>query len=416
MRRLAWFAAAALALAGAGAAIAWHGAFLKTDAVAGEFSATRTSIRERTCVGTDGHTYRHTNVVLAGTMTSADSRLSGRAVFRLRIREDVMAGLGTTEGRMWIGDSNFRKVSANVVAVKTGANLNGAMNGRVHRRSWLVANFSATWDGTTLHGYLGQDTFGPTNSAVIQSRLDVRCARPGHDDQQGEATASAGTGRLEVRKSLSPSDDPGRFDLRIDGKTEAAAAGNDGSTGEETVSAGRHEISEVAVGGAKLDDYTTTISCRDGNGAGVEIERGGADGNMDLVVANGADVVCTVTNTRKAQATAKLEVRKEVEPTPTTDPGRFNLFIKQGATVIDSESNEGDGGSTGKKTVNAGTYEVSETAADGTKLDDYTTSISCRDGNGSGSEIAKSSSDADLDVTVAAGADVVCVITNTRKS
>jgi hypothetical protein len=51
----------------------------------------------------------------------------------------------------------------------------------------------------------------------------------------------------------------------------------------------------------------------------------------------------------------------------------------------------------------------------GTSLGDYTTSISCKDGNGAGTAIAKGGTDADLDVTVAAGADVVCTITNTHK-
>ena len=408
MRRITWIAVAVLALAGAGAAIAWHGNLLKTDAVTAEFSATRTSLKERTCTGTDGHTYRYANVVLAGTMTSGDSRLNGGVLFRLTIREDVKTGLGTTEGRVWIRDGG-RRAAVNVIGVNKDGKINGMFNGRVHRSDWLVANFSATWDWTTLHGQLGQDSpVGPTNAAVIQSRHQVRCSRP------GTTTEQSGTGKLEIRKVLSPSDDSGRFDLRIDGKTEASGVGNGGSTGEETVSARKHEVSEKAVGGAKLDDYTTSISCRDGNGSGAEVASGGADADLDVTVAAGADVVCTITNTKKTQATGKLEVRKELEP--SSDPGRFNLFIKQGGTTIDSESNEGDGGSTGERAVAPGTYEVSETAVDGTKLSDYTTSISCKDGNGTGTEIKQGGADGDLDVAVAAAADVVCMITNTRKS
>jgi len=407
MRRLTWIAVAVLALAGAGAAIAWHGGLLKTEKVTADFRADRMSLKERTCVGTDGDTYRDANVVLVGTM-SGDSRLTGRAVFRLKLRENVTGGLGTAEGRMWVRDGDWTKASAHVIGVIADGKLNGVFNGRVHRRGWLVANFGATWNGTTLEGELGKDTkVGSTNSAVIQSRLDVRCSRPGNTTPTEQTT---GTGKLEVRKVLSPSGDSGRFDLRIDGKVEASGVGDGGSTGEESVTAGRHEISEVAVAGTKLGDYTTSISCRDNNGTGSEFERGGADGNMDLVVANGADVVCTITNTKKTQATGKLEVVKNLEP--SSDPGRFNLFIKQGSTTIDSESNEGDGGSTGERTVAAGTYEVSETAVAGTNLGDYDKSISCKDGNGA--EIAKGGSDGDLNVTVAAGADVVCTITNER--
>lgn len=405
LRRLTWIAVAVAALAGAGAAIAWHGGLLKTDAVSADFRADRTSIRERTCVGSDGHTYRNARVVLVGTMTSSDSRLNGRVIFRLQIREDVTSGLGTTEGRMWVRDGDWTKTSGAVVGVLAGGKVNGALNGRVHRKGWLVANFAATWNGTTLDGELGKDSkFGSTNSAVIQSRFD-HCTRSG-----GGIIEQSGTGKLEVKKVLIPSTDSGKFDLRIDGKPEASNVGDTGSTGEETVSAGKHEVSETAVGGAKLDDYTTSISCRDGNGTQIAV--GGADADLDVTVAAGADVVCTITNTKKTQAAGKLEVVKKLDP--STDPGRFNLFIKQGGTTIDSESNEGHGGTTGERTVPAGTYEVSETAVEGTKLSDYKTSISCRDGGGTGTEIAEGGEDADLAVTVAAGADVVCVITNKR--
>ena len=44
------------------------------------------------------------------------------------------------------------------------------------------------------------------------------------------------TGKLEVKKSLSPTTDPGKFDLQIDGTTDPNAddVSNNGSTGEET--------------------------------------------------------------------------------------------------------------------------------------------------------------------------------------
>ena len=53
-------------------------------------------------------------------------------------------------------------------------------------------------------------------------------------------------GKLEVRKRLLPSTDSGRFDLRIDGQTEKAGAGDGDSTGERTVGAGTHDVSELA--------------------------------------------------------------------------------------------------------------------------------------------------------------------------
>src|SRR3989304_2669236 len=169
MRRITWIAVAVLALAGAGAAIAWHGNLFRTDAVAAEFSATRTSLKERTCTGTDGHTYRYANVVLAGTMTSGDSRLNGGVLFRLAIREDATTGLGTTEGRVWLRDSG-RRASVNVIGVNKDGKINGMFNGRVHRSDWLLADFSAPWGWTTqtLRGELGKDSpASPTNAAGI---------------------------------------------------------------------------------------------------------------------------------------------------------------------------------------------------------------------------------------------------------
>ena len=405
MRRLIFITTAALALGGAATAIAWHGGLFKTDAVAAEFSASRTSFRERTCTGTDGHTYRDARAVLRGMVAPGDPRLTGRIVFRLTLREDLTARLGTAEGRMWILDGGGPKVSARVVGVIANGNVNGVFDGRVFRGSWLVANFSASWDGTTLRGELGQESpVAPANAAVIQSRFDVRCGRPGNGEN------SSGSGRLEVRKSLSPADDPGRFDLRIDGTAQALSVGNNGSTGEKIVAAGKHEVSEVPVGGAKLDDYTTSISCRDGNGAGTELAKGGADADLDVTVTTGADVVCTITNTHKTAATGKLEVRKSLSP--ADDSGRFDLKI-DGTTYA---AGVGNNGSTGERSVVAGKHAVSEVAIGGANLANYTTGISCRDGNGAGAELAKGGSDADLDVTIAAGADVVCTITNTRKT
>ena len=48
------------------------------------------------------------------------------------------------------------------------------------------------------------------------------------------------TGKLEVTKYLSPTDDPGLFNLQIDGTTDPDAddVGDGGSTGEETLNTG----------------------------------------------------------------------------------------------------------------------------------------------------------------------------------
>ena len=89
-----------------------------------------------------------------------------------------------------------------------------------------------------------------------------------------------------------------------------------------------------------LADYQKSIKCIDtANGDEVVLDQAADDADASVQVDAGDDIVCTITNTRE---TGKIELFKKLDP--NTDPGRFNLFIKQGATVIDSEANAGDGG------------------------------------------------------------------------
>jgi hypothetical protein len=102
--------------------------------------------------------------------------------------------------------------------------------------------------GTTVAQTSGDDG-GPLTVAVA-SNDDIVCT----------ITNTRETGKLEVKKSLSPTDDPGLFNLQIDGTTDpdGTNVGNGGSTGEETVSTG-------AVGGSPATppspDYQS-IGCK----------------------------------------------------------------------------------------------------------------------------------------------------------
>lgn len=111
--------------------------------------------------------------------------------------------------------------------------------------------------------------------------------------------------------------------------------------------------------------------------------------------------------------TGKLEVIKDL--VPDNDTGLFNLQI-DGQTEA---ANVGDGGSTGEKIVSAGTsnsvnHTVGETAGTNTSLGDYTSSIVCKDLNGTGSIVAQSNSSGHLTVPVLDEQDIVCTITNTK--
>ncbi|MBI3396977.1 DUF11 domain-containing protein [Candidatus Woesebacteria bacterium] len=110
------------------------------------------------------------------------------------------------------------------------------------------------------------------------------------------------------------------------------------------------------------------------------------------------------------EATGKLEVVKAL--VPSTDPGRFDLSV-DGATLA---TNVGNGGTTGEQVVLAaaggGTpHTFGEAGYGGTDLADYSTSVSCRDTNGTGSVVSTTGTNP-WSVTVVKDKDVVCTITN----
>ena len=104
---------------------------------------------------------------------------------------------------------------------------------------------------------------------------------------------------------------------------------------------------------------------------------------------------CTVTNDDIAPT---LTVNKVVDP--ATDTGTFNLQI-DGSTAGTGAA-VGDGGTTGAVPVNAGSHTVGETAAGGTSLSDYVTTIGGQ-------------CNADGTISLAPGENKTCTITNTRK-
>jgi prealbumin domain-containing protein len=428
MRLLKWIAfTAALALVATGAAIAWGFGVGKTEEVAADFSASRIVLKESSCTGSDGNQYRSAHESYKGTITG-DSRLTGTILLRLKVKEDVRAGLGTASGRMWIlsGDGGDPIAWASVTAVKAKGVLNGMFIG--HVRSWrtlerfrnerhekngkkylrgalLVANFTAAYDTAgALKGAVGSDSVAPTNTAFISYRGNAECSRwkKGHDEGDVEQT-----GKLEVKKVVASADDSGKFNLVIDEKTEAANVGNGGSTGEKTVRAGGHLIGETAGTETDLADYASSTECKDANGVGEVVAAGNRRG-LKVYVAKDADVVCTITNTHQA-GTGKLEVRKVVPQ--VGDLGRFSLKID--GTV--EASNIGTGGSTGEATVSSGEHTISEEEVGETDLDSYRSNIECRDENGTGDKVAFGDGTS-LKVNVSKNADVVCVITNSRTS
>ena len=203
------------------------------------------------------------------------------------------------------------------------------------------------------------------------------------------------TGSLTVKKSLDPTADPGLFDLKIDGTAYAQNVGHNGNTGDQTVVAGEHTVTETAGSNSPttLSDYNSKLACQDAQG-----DVASTDGKVQ--VADGQSVTCTFTNTRK---TGTLTVKKSLDP--TADPGLFDLKIDGTAYA----NNVGHNGTTGAQTVVVGEHTVTETAGSNspTTLSDYNAKLACQDTQGNvESEGGK--------VQVADGQAVTCTFTNTR--
>ena len=77
------------------------------------------------------------------------------------------------------------------------------------------------------------------------------------------------TGWLRIDKVLRPADDPGRFNLEIDGVPAGTGrgVGHLGTTGDVRYPR-RHRVGEEGVDGTSLADYDTTIACRENRGRG----------------------------------------------------------------------------------------------------------------------------------------------------
>ena len=203
---------------------------------------------------------------------------------------------------------------------------------------------------------------------------------------------------ITVTKHLVPASDPGRFDLRVGQKVVKAGAGQ-GGTGATGVAPGTYRVSESAADGTSLSDYANSIACTINGNPGPS-----ANGttHLDVSVAEGDHAVCTITNGRKAQITLTKQL------VPASSAGRFDL--KVAGTVVRASAGNGASGSIQRR---AGTYRVSESAAAGTSLDDYATSIACTV-NGNPGPSANGTTQ--LDVTVAEADVVKCTLTNKRKT
>jgi large repetitive protein len=147
----------------------------------------------------------------------------------------------------------------------------------------------------------------------------------------GEATCTITntrqTGTIEVVKDLDPADDPGRFDLLINGEAEAEDVGDGGSTGAVTVDTGGNTVGEAAGTGTSLGNYSSSIECRADDGEGEVVASGAGAGPLQLDVAHEDEILCVITNERVSVGIVKTNDAGEAQ---TVEPGEtigFTLTV-----------------------------------------------------------------------------------------
>jgi uncharacterized repeat protein (TIGR01451 family) len=115
---------------------------------------------------------------------------------------------------------------------------------------------------------------------------------------------------LTVKKQLAPADDPGRFDLLVNGEVVVPAAGDNASR-TLSLMPGTYDVSEAAVSGTNADDYTSTVDCaRDVNRRGRHRSGPSFTG---LTLAAGQRATCVFHNVRKGtppSPTPAIAIRK----------------------------------------------------------------------------------------------------------
>jgi uncharacterized repeat protein (TIGR01451 family) len=195
---------------------------------------------------------------------------------------------------------------------------------------------------------------------------------------------------------------------------DSAALSGDGTTGENPVDTGTYYVSESLT---NAGDYNTALSCfvdtnNDSVKQGGEFAKSvGQDGSV--AVGEGEDVVCVFVNTRKL---GKIELAKDWVGTA----GSVNLTITQGQNTAASGTANGQDGSTGETTVDTGSFDLHEAFTAGNQ-GQYNSTLTCVD-TAAGHSSAGLPSNAAFaagntpSVPVDEGDDIVCTITNTRKT
>lgn len=168
---------------------------------------------------------------------------------------------------------------------------------------------------------------------------------------------SASAATITVNKACSPTNDPGLFNLRIDGVTYGANKPCGGTTGAITVGVGIHTVSETAGTGTILTNYFPTFS-------------GACNVAGQVIISNPSDAVtCTITNTNIAPLGTLVVIKNVVNDNGgTLTASNFIVHVKtQGPPPTDIVGSPAAGVASPGRTYSnllPGQYIVSEDTLD----------------------------------------------------
>jgi uncharacterized repeat protein (TIGR01451 family) len=231
---------------------------------------------------------------------------------------------------------------------------------------------------------------GSTATFNLKSGEDVKCT----------FTNTRKTGQITVKKTLVPSTDSGKFDLKVGSDVVASAVGDNGS-GSETVPTGTYTVSELAAAGTgtSLGDYLSSVTCTKNGQAYLAAQDGTSRSN--IVVNQNDAVVCTITNTRKGSVA--------IHKVGVGGTGTFDFTTSDaGVTGVTGLAT---GATSSPQTVAPGTYTFTEAAKAGWNL----TGVSCDDGQ-SATQSTGDVNGRTATFKVDPGENVTCTFTNTHET
>src|SRR5581483_9782730 len=148
-------------------------------------------------------------------------------------------------------------------------------------------------------------------ASAVPSTFDVPARTATFKVEAGENVTCTFTntrqvGQIEVKKSLLPANDAGRFDFTIGSTTfnnGGSGFGDGQGTGAQTLLTGPYTISEAAHGGTTPANYNSSLACvtRVGSTPVTVTSNTGTSGSVNL--ATNDDIICTFTNKLKPDLT-----------------------------------------------------------------------------------------------------------------